>query len=224
MSVFPPRQPVLVTNSLSFYLFQDTELGKDSVCWRSHNYMEDPTLGQHTYFPNPLIPSFQLGGRVELLTSCPTHLNVSVFAPTEFTDNKDIVGWRPRTKTEYNFTISGTIDLHELEGDTLVSDFGSTILVQIILCKLGSSGFCSPFVSTNFAFLRFSRQWPGRLCCLISSLFVPPHITGSRTIECQKRCCGDYNSSSKGSFARRHTRAFCQDLCENGTQRDELRV
>ena len=72
---------------------------------------------------------------------------MTVEIPSVFIENKDVEGYRPRTGKIYNFTIRGSLEATSLGGKHFTSDTGSKIAVQVILCKLGAAGFCSPFVS-----------------------------------------------------------------------------
>lgn len=139
---------------LLLMLQQDTELGVDPVCWKSRSYnandqthTSDDEEEEVLSFPSDLIENYKIAGQVQLLQSCPSKLNMTVQLPPEFqyTDSS----LRPRTNTYYEFKVQATIDLSTLDAGAqyFVSDEGPRVMVQIILCRLGSVGFCSPFVS-----------------------------------------------------------------------------
>jgi len=156
------------TNTISGY---DTELGSNPICWLGRSASPDEDVGtdarqdvfdsstssspELTSFPNVLMKDYVLAGDVELKLECPEGVAMEANLPEEFLQE----GFRPRTNTWFNYTVTGTIrlDTNEIEGYHIISDDGPKIAVQIILCELGLSGFCSPFVHEQAAF-RLNRD------------------------------------------------------------------
>ena len=104
---------------------------------------DEPLQGQPLLFPNKLVANFALSGDVQLLRECPHRVNLTVMAPPELTSPTK----PPRIDTIYNFVIRGTLNLESLRGRRIVSDDGDgRIVLQVILCDVANSGFCSPFV------------------------------------------------------------------------------
>lgn len=139
----------------------DNEHSFDPICWLSRSQFapvrprndleifedinatteEEDSMLQ---FPNPLVQDFMLRGQVELLLECPERVNVTVFPPEMFS-SKDV--YRPRTFKWYNYRVQASLDLDHLMGDFVVSDYERPRLaVQVLLCYVKRSGFCSPFV------------------------------------------------------------------------------
>jgi len=133
------------TNTINGY---DTELGTDPICWRSQSYDEIDNQGeQKTAFPNDLIDDFSLAGEVELMEACPRNsVNLTVHLPDIFATNQFVPGFRPRTKNSYKFRVTGSVDAAAMGARHFVSDRGSQLVVQVVLCRLDATGFCSPFV------------------------------------------------------------------------------
>jgi hypothetical protein len=123
------------TQTISGY---DTELGKNPICWTST--ASDVRGELDTPFPNPLIDDFKIQGEVTLLRKCPALNFMTAEAPIEFQR-----GERLRTREMYDYKVSITLNLDSLGGNIFVSDEGSVIAVQILVCNLGA-GFCSPFI------------------------------------------------------------------------------
>lgn len=128
----------------------DTSLGNASICWTGSGYNQSEPLNQsevveslvRTVFPNPLVENFTLIGKTNILEECPKDNMVSVEKPLE-----SLRGERLRTLRYYNYSLDLRLDLDTLKGKSLVTDNGtSTIALQVIVCSLGKSGFCSPFV------------------------------------------------------------------------------
>ena len=132
----------------------DTSLGTDAICWGSHAGTNNQTAMP---FPNPLVPDYQIQGAVELFQACPNNNTLQATDPIPFQ-----LGQRPRTGVWYNYTINVTLDLNTFNGSEFVSNVTNTtdggrmvfrgtdlhhmVAFQVILCVLGKSGFCSPFV------------------------------------------------------------------------------
>jgi hypothetical protein len=136
---------------LSTISFQDTELGRDPICWRSQSFDPDKAGEVEVAFPNELIEDFTLGGEVTLLEECPYHsVNLTIDVPEIFITDQFISGFRPRTKEYYNFRAKGSVNSSAFQAKHFVSDNGSRLVVQVILCRLDATGFCSPFVSIYF--------------------------------------------------------------------------
>ena len=130
-----------------FPFLQDTELGGDPICWKSESYSEGQNETK-VAFPNDLIQNFNLGGEVELLEECPPNsVNLTVHVPEVFNTKKFEPGFRPRAGTFYNFRVTGSVQAASFGAKHFVSDGGSQLVAQIILCRLDATGFCSPFVS-----------------------------------------------------------------------------
>ena len=109
----------------------DTELGKDAVCWtgKSTALATGELNATITPFPNPVIENFTLYGDTKLLLECPSGITLKAFAPPEFgTPPGYHDGIRPRTKVWYNFTVRFTLDLSQVQGDTLLSDDTPTVV------------------------------------------------------------------------------------------------
>lgn len=127
----------------------DTAMGTDSICWlgTAADHTDNSTTTSaveelvKTVYPNPLVEDFLLE-QTEILKHCPSNNSVHVQKPIEA-----LQGERLRTLQYYNYTLYVEIDLDELEGDYIVTDDGTaSIALQIVVCSLGKSGFCSPFV------------------------------------------------------------------------------
>jgi hypothetical protein len=129
----------------------DTALGNESICWfglaappedlqnRTSEAVDELIK---TVFPNPLVENFTLVGKTEIMKTCPEGNAVSVEKPVE-----SLQGERLRTLRYYNYPLEVNVNLDTLDGDGILSDNGlSTIALQIVVCSLGKSGFCSPFV------------------------------------------------------------------------------
>lgn len=127
------------TQTLTGY---DTELGEDALCWKSHG--SQGGADDRIAFDNPLLANFRLDDRVELLLSCPQGNALTATAPEECQR-----GMIMRTRQWYNYSVAVSLDLRHLNksAPTLVSDKGPGIVaVQILVCELGITGFCSPFI------------------------------------------------------------------------------
>ena len=123
-------------NTISGY---DNEKGPDPICWRASADVSGGTIA----FPNPLLQEFRLGdnGGVEILEECPSGNRLEGFAPLESRQ-----GERLRTGRWYDFPVEITIDRRTLGADFFVADQGALVAVQVVVCVLGQSGFCQPFV------------------------------------------------------------------------------
>jgi hypothetical protein len=131
----------------------DTEMGVDPMCWTSsgditnvsYSGSGNETLGLSNY----LIKNFDLSANssVELLRACPGNgaNYIQGRAPPE-----KLRGERLRTGTWYNYSVDVKLDLSALGGTEFVADDDNVTIhrvsVQILLCRLGMSGFCSPFI------------------------------------------------------------------------------
>ena len=144
----------------------DTALGNDPICWvgftnsSSSNNNTANTTGSagsssssssssltaldvvKQVFPNPLVSDFVFI-ETRILNECPQNNSVSIEKPLEV-----LAGERLRTLQEYNYTLHVQLDLDTLEyGNELITDNGDDIVaLQVVVCSLGKSGFCSPFV------------------------------------------------------------------------------
>lgn len=120
----------------------DTELGEDSICWKSFGTNGTET-SSNILFANPLVEQFVLEEKVELLRECPDRNALHAWAPLEFQR-----GERLRTKEWYNYTVDIDLNITSLGGNSsqFVSDDGPRVAIQILVCELGVAGFCSPFV------------------------------------------------------------------------------
>ena len=135
------------TQTISGY---DTEEGFDAICWRSQGYVAATNVSSLTatggiHVSNPLLQNFVLDDSgVTVLRSCPTGNSLTAYEPDEI-----VRGDRLRTEQWYNYTVLINLDLSTLHPNstepTVVSDQGSYIAVQMLVCQLGRSGFCSPF-------------------------------------------------------------------------------
>jgi 7 transmembrane sweet-taste receptor of 3 GCPR len=130
----------------------DTETGTDPMCWRSYGDIHAPnsttrtTAAAAATFSNYLLTGFELGPNrsVELLRACPGNgaNDIRGYAPPE-----KVQGQRLRTGQWYNYSARVRLDLASLGGTEFVADNGTNqVSVQILLCLLGESGFCSPFI------------------------------------------------------------------------------
>ena len=144
------------TQTLNGY---DTALGNDPICWVGESaaaqsqlnetavaevQVEDSAVDQlvKTVFPNPLVENFTLLGKTEILDACPKGNRVEVTLPQE-----SLRGERLRTLQYYNYSLRVELDLDTLDGDMIITDNGTaSIALQVVVCSLGKSGFCSPFV------------------------------------------------------------------------------
>ncbi len=133
------------TQTISGY---DTEEGVDAICWRSQGYVATNVSSSATggiNVSNPLLQNFLLDDSgVTVLRSCPTGNSLTAYEPVEF-----VHGDRLRTEQWYNYTVLINLDLSTLHPNStepfIVSDQGSYIVVQMLVCQFGRSGFCSPF-------------------------------------------------------------------------------
>ena len=127
----------------------DTEVGMDAICWRSQGQVATNVtkrIVRGINMSNPLLQNFILQDRgVTLLRSCPTGNSLIAHEPIEY-----IRGERLRTKQWYNYTVLINLDLSTLHSTVqnpyIISDQGPYIAVQVLVCQLGRSGFCSPFI------------------------------------------------------------------------------
>ena len=140
------------TQTISGY---DTEFGRDAICWSSFQATSSSSSKDNTHdhaidLPNPLIEGFHIDATgVTLLRACPVGNTLQGTAPTEF-----LAGERLRTGVWYNYSVQAQLNLTALIGDsggttatpTVVADNGTFVSIQILLCVLGASGFCHPFV------------------------------------------------------------------------------
>jgi hypothetical protein len=125
------------------YSGYDTETGTDAICWRSQGIASNVTIDGSIIISNPLVANFRcLEGKVNLLQSCPEGNTLTTYEPIEYNHE------RLRTRRWYNHTVILNLNLQNLNSTNpnLVSDQGSYLVVQVLLCKLGRSGFCSPFI------------------------------------------------------------------------------
>ena len=128
----------------------DTALGNQSICWLGAAPVAEEKLNWTSngldslvkqVFPNPLVENFVFG-RTEILEKCPEGNGVQVEKPIE-----SLRGEHLRTMRYYSYTLEVDINLDSLKGDEIVTDNRTaTIALQIVVCSLGRSGFCSPFV------------------------------------------------------------------------------
>lgn len=118
----------------------DNEKGEDPICW---NALADTSGAGNISFPNPLINDFRLGnnGGVQILEECPAGNRIDAMAPAEFR-----AGERLRTGRWYEFPVQISLDRASLGGDFFVADEGALAAVQVVVCVLGQSGFCNPFI------------------------------------------------------------------------------
>ena len=134
------------TQTISGY---DTEVGMDAICWRSQGYVATNVSSLATggiNVSNPLLQNLILDvSGVTLLRSCPMNNALTAYEPIEA-----MRGERLRTKQLYNYTVVFSLDLSTLHPESskpyLISDKGSYVSVQVLVCQLGRSGFCSPFI------------------------------------------------------------------------------
>lgn len=136
----------------------DTSLGNDAICWvgqtnltaDDHNNSSEPsTLSSASHpvdlvkevFPNPLVADFVFL-ETRILSDCPSQNTITIQKPVEALREE-----RLRTLEYYDYTIHVEIDLDTLDGDHLITDDrNDTVALQVVVCSLGKSGFCSPFV------------------------------------------------------------------------------
>jgi len=133
----------------------DTALGNDAICWlgfTNSTIVPGAPINQGNsntsavdlvkqVFPNPLVEDFVFL-ETKILTACPPGNTVRVEKPVEAQR-----GERLRTLRLYNYTVYVEIDLDHLNGESLITDErNDTIALQVVVCRLGKSGFCSPFV------------------------------------------------------------------------------
>ena len=131
----------------------DTALGSDAICWvgftNSTNATSSSTSASSSQaidlvkqvFPNPLVSDFAFL-ETRILSDCPSNNTVTIEKPPEA-----LRGERLRTMRSYDYTLHVDIDLDALDGDQLFTDDrNDTIALQVVVCSLGKSGFCSPFV------------------------------------------------------------------------------
>jgi len=120
----------------------DTELGTESICWRSSGVVSNESQSQ--LFANYLIKDFRLvDATVDLLPRCPDGNALVGHAPTEWQTD----GHRLRTGVWHNYTLETSLDLTTLGGTRFVSDVPPyRVSFQVVTCALGVSGFCSPFI------------------------------------------------------------------------------
>lgn len=131
----------------------DTALGNEAICWVGAGAEDANATGEAATgdaalqlrkiaFPNPLVENYTLVGETAILKQCPGGNSVEVHKPQESTR-----GERLRTLRFYNYSLHVEIDLDSLDGDKIITDNKTaTIALQVVLCSLGKSGFCSPFV------------------------------------------------------------------------------
>lgn len=129
----------------------DTEVGTDAICWRSQgqvftNASSTSRIIRGINMSNPLLENFILqDSGVTLLRSCPRGNTLNSYEPIEY-----VRGERLRTKQWYNYSVMINLDLSTLhptiQNPYIVSDQGSYIAVQVLVCRLGRAGFCSPFI------------------------------------------------------------------------------
>lgn len=120
----------------------DVEMGTEQICWSTPADADDNR--DAIPFPNPLIETFRMpaNSEVTLLRSCPEGNVLSATAPDEYSIYKEVL----RTGRWYDYHLEATLDLRTLQGDEFISDQGNFVAVQVLVCLLSSSGFCSPFV------------------------------------------------------------------------------
>ena len=145
----------------------DTALGNDPICWigftndNSTNSSSESVMSSQAaldlvkqVFPNPLVSDFVFV-ETRILSECPTNNSVTIETPQEAQR-----GERLRTLQDYNYTLHVELDLDTLEyGDELITDNGDDIVaLQVVVCSLGKSGFCSPFVHEQGTYLADSAR------------------------------------------------------------------
>jgi 7 transmembrane sweet-taste receptor of 3 GCPR len=142
----------------------DTERGYDPMCWRSHGDINPAPQSNATaiIFSNYLLTGFVLtpNSSVELLRSCPGNgtNDIRGFAPPE-----KLQGQRLRTGQWYNYSAHVRLDLSSLGGAEFIADHGThNVSVQILICLLGQSGFCSPFIhdEANYRLAKLGNTTP----------------------------------------------------------------
>lgn len=129
----------------------DTALGDQPICWRGVGAQNNSDAAAEedgvdalvrTVFPNPLVEGFVLDGEIEIVKECPEGNSINVQQPLE-----SLHGERLRTMRQYNYSLEVNVSLDSLDGEEIIADDGTaTIALQVVLCSLGKSGFCSPFV------------------------------------------------------------------------------
>eukprot|EP00980_Cylindrotheca_fusiformis_P013927 scaffold3618_cov129-Cylindrotheca_fusiformis.AAC.27 len=128
----------------------DTLFGKDAICWKSYSVevasdlLASRVVGNTTFAIEGLSESSLSNAsevvQVSLLSACPTGTFLKISPP------KDLRKPEPLTRTEYNYTIQGQIDLTGMEGSQIASDSGRIRLkIEVLACSVSLS-FCSPFV------------------------------------------------------------------------------
>jgi hypothetical protein len=131
----------------------DTEMGVDPMCWKStgdrtnasYSGSSNETVGLSNY----LMKDFSLSknSSVELLRACPG--NGSNYLQAEAPPER-LRGERLRTGRWYNYSVNVRLDLSALGATAFVADSDNVtthrVSVQILTCRLGFSGFCSPFI------------------------------------------------------------------------------
>jgi hypothetical protein len=126
----------------------DNPSGEEAICWEGTATI--PSGDKH-----PKLPPFFIEGLAETddstyfqpnaLSSCPTGTFLSISPPGDFY-NSAWAAWGPLTKTWYNYTVQGQIDLTEMNGLEIVSSSGNHIVrIETMVCRVSSS-LCSPFV------------------------------------------------------------------------------
>lgn len=142
-------------------------LGIDPICWESNGgiyHIHDEGVHSHNtnnnpnamLFNNDLIKEFRLDDTVKLLSNCPSLNNLKGRPPIlQITNNDDDDGGsgggaerRLRTGTWYNYTLDVSLNVKTMGGTQFVSDLPNNhrVSLQVIVCTLGVSGFCSPFI------------------------------------------------------------------------------
>eukprot|EP00591_Stephanopyxis_turris_P000918 CAMPEP_0195518778 /NCGR_PEP_ID=MMETSP0794_2-20130614/13650_1 /TAXON_ID=515487 /ORGANISM="Stephanopyxis turris, Strain CCMP 815" /LENGTH=709 /DNA_ID=CAMNT_0040647803 /DNA_START=40 /DNA_END=2169 /DNA_ORIENTATION=+ len=124
----------------------DTETGSDALCWETKGDTSPNNLSK-TELPNNLVSGFFVSSGVELKTGCPKGMNVTGYVP-ELAINE-----KRRTETNYTYRVAIELNITELQGSEIISDKKerAAIQSQIILCKTGIVGFCSPYVHEQAA-------------------------------------------------------------------------
>ena len=144
----------------------DTEMGREAICWRSFG-VTDEDRDTPPIFQNSLLADFYLNGTVNLLRECPRGNQLTASAPvpvheySDDSDDNDDDDEPLRTGRFYNYTVTAQLNLTSLSsgGGTssgepndnnniqfLSDQFGAAVAVQVVVCELGTTGFCSPFI------------------------------------------------------------------------------
>ena len=131
----------------------DTELGQDAICWKSMP-ARDSNNATGVEIPNPLVEGYVLDTTtgLELMQACPAGNSLQGESPVELRLYGEE---RLRTGQYYDYAVTGQLNLTSLLCESaawcstsprVISDKGPVVAIQILMCALESSGFCSPFI------------------------------------------------------------------------------